>query len=148
MAVASLLSKITRRKRTLKDRTREVKGKNKSKKFEEIKKKADEADKKKADKADKKASSPKMAAEKKAARPARGDAKDLKKDDWTASKSKSYYATTYDKKKLYANREDWDFFKGHLEAYDRGKQTCIKIHTGKIDEEFLYDKVLPLESYA
>ena len=81
MAVASVLSKIIRRKRTLKDRTREVKGKTKSKKFEEVKKKADEADKKKADKADKKASSPKMAAEKKAARPARGDAKDLKKDD-------------------------------------------------------------------
>ena len=81
MAVASVLSKVVRRKRTLKDRTREVKGKTKSKKFEEIKKKADEADKKKADKADKKASSPKMAAEKKAARPARGDAKDLKKDD-------------------------------------------------------------------
>jgi hypothetical protein len=74
--------------------------------------------------------------------------KDLKKDDWTASKSKSYYATTYDKKKLYANREDWDFYKGYLEAYDRGKQTCIKIHTGKIDEEFLFDKEPPLETYA
>jgi hypothetical protein len=73
--------------------------------------------------------------------------KDLKKDDWTASKSKSYYATTYDKKKLYANREDWDFYKGHLEAYDRGKQTCIKIHTGKIDEEFLWETDPPLESY-
>jgi hypothetical protein len=81
MAVASLLSKVVRKKRTLKDRTREVKGKTKSKRFEEIKKKADEADKKKADKADKKASSPKMAAEKKAARPARGDAKDAKKLD-------------------------------------------------------------------
>ena len=81
MAVASLLSKVVRKKRTLKDRTREVKGKTKSKRFEEIKKKADEADKKKADKADKKAGSPKMAAEKKAARPARGDAKDAKKLD-------------------------------------------------------------------
>jgi hypothetical protein len=81
MAVGSLLSKIVRKKRTLKDRTRETKGKTKSKRFEEIKKKADEADKKKADKADKKAGSPKMAAEKKAARPARGDAKDAKKLD-------------------------------------------------------------------
>ena len=83
--VASIISKavktVTRKKRTLKDRTRETKGKTKSKRFEEIKKKADEADKKKADKADKKASSPKMAAEKKAARPARGDAKDAKKLD-------------------------------------------------------------------
>jgi len=81
MAVGSLLSKIVRKKRTLKDRTRETKGKTKSKRFEEIKKKADEADKKKADKADKKAGSPKMAAEKKAARPAKGDAKDAKKLD-------------------------------------------------------------------
>ena len=60
--------------------------------------------------------------------------KNLKKDDWTPSKSASYYATTYDKKKLYANKDDWDFYKGHLEAYDRGKQTCIKIHTGERDE--------------
>ena len=58
--------------------------------------------------------------------------KDLKKDDWTASKSKSYYATTYDKKTLYANRDDWKIYTGHLEAYDRGKQQCIKIHTGEI----------------
>ena len=57
--------------------------------------------------------------------------KNLKKDDWEASKSKSYYATTYDKKKLYANRDAWDFYRGHLEAYDRGKQQCIKIHTGE-----------------
>ena len=59
--------------------------------------------------------------------------KDLKKDDWTPSKSKSYYATTYDKKTLYANKEEWDFYRGHLEAYDRGKQQCIKIHTGDTD---------------
>ena len=57
--------------------------------------------------------------------------KQLKKDDWVASKSKSYYATTYDKKTLYANREDWKIYTGHLEAYDRGKQQCIKIHTGE-----------------
>ena len=37
MAVGSLLSKIVRKKRTLKDRTRETKGKTKSKRFEEIK---------------------------------------------------------------------------------------------------------------
>jgi hypothetical protein len=73
--------------------------------------------------------------------------KDLKKDDWTASKSKSYYATTYDKKKLYANIDDWDIFKGHLEAYDRGKQTCIKIHTGQIEEEFLWQTDPPLEAF-
>jgi len=58
--------------------------------------------------------------------------KSLKKDDWEASKSKSYYATTYDKKKLYANRYAWDFYRGHLEAYDRGKQQCIRIHTGRL----------------
>ena len=74
--------------------------------------------------------------------------KDLKKDEWTPSKSKNYYATTYDKKKLYANREDWDFHKGYLEAYDRGKQTCIKIHTGQVDEEFLWQTDPPLESFA
>ena len=56
--------------------------------------------------------------------------KDLKKGDWTPSKSKSYYATTYDKKTLYANRDEWDFYRGHLEAYDRGSQQCIRIHTG------------------
>jgi len=63
--------------------------------------------------------------------------KNLKKDDWEASKSKTYYATTYDKKKLYANREDWDFYRGYMEAYDRGKQQCIRIHTekrGSIDD--------------
>ena len=65
--------------------------------------------------------------------------KDLKKDDWTPSKSKSYYATTYDKKTLYANREEVDFYKGFLEAYNRGKQTCIKIHTQEIEQEFLWD---------
>jgi len=31
---------------------------------------------------------------------------------------------------LYANREDWKIYTGHLEAYDRGTQQCIKIHTG------------------
>ena len=60
--------------------------------------------------------------------------KQLKKDDWVASKSKSYYATTYDKKTLYANRKDWKIYTGHLEAYDRGTQQCIKIHTGNVDE--------------
>ena len=54
--------------------------------------------------------------------------KNLKKDDWTPSKSKSYYATTYDKKKLYANREDWDFYKGDIEAYGP-KMKFLKIHT-------------------
>jgi len=54
--------------------------------------------------------------------------KNLKKDDWTPSKSKNYYATTYDKKKVYANREDWDFYKGHIEAYGP-KMKFLKIHT-------------------
>ena len=74
--------------------------------------------------------------------------KDLKKDSWTASKSKSYYATTYDKKKLYEKREEWTFYKGWLEAYYRGKQQCIKIHTDKVDDEMLWDIDPPLESYA
>ena len=74
--------------------------------------------------------------------------KDLKKDSWTASKSKSYYATTYDKKKLYEKRDEWTFYKGWLEAYYRGKQQCIKIHTDKVDEEMLWDIDPPLESYA
>ena len=56
--------------------------------------------------------------------------KPLKKDDWKASTSKSYYATTYDKKVLYANREAVDFYTGSMEGYMRGKQQCIKIHTG------------------
>ena len=54
--------------------------------------------------------------------------KNLKKGDWKASTSDSYYATTYGKKRLYANREKWDTFIGHLEGYMRGKQQCIKIH--------------------
>jgi len=61
--------------------------------------------------------------------------KNLKKGDWTPSKSKNYYATTYDKKRLYANRDAWDFYTGHLEAYDRGKQQCIKIHTGEMKHD-------------
>ena len=40
--------------------------------------------------------------------------KQLKKDDWVASKSKSYYATTYDKKTLYSNRDDWKIYTGHI----------------------------------
>ena len=55
--------------------------------------------------------------------------KDLKKDAWKPSTSDSYYATTYDKKRLYKNRKDWTFYKGYLEAYHRGKQQCIKVHT-------------------
>ena len=57
--------------------------------------------------------------------------KTLKKDDWCPSKSDSYYATTYDKKTLYENyaKDKVDIFVGRLEAYMRGKQQCIKIHT-------------------
>ena len=55
--------------------------------------------------------------------------KHLNKDEWTPSKSKSFYATTYDKKKLYANLDKWDIFKGNIEGYMRGKQQCIKINT-------------------
>ena len=65
--------------------------------------------------------------------------KDLKKDAWKPSTSDSYYATTYDKKRLYKNRKDWTFYKGYLEAYDRGKQQCIKLHTEKLKQEFLWD---------
>ena len=54
--------------------------------------------------------------------------KNLKKEDWKASTSDSYYATTYGKKRLYANREKWDTYAGHLEGYMRGQQQCIKIH--------------------
>ena len=69
--------------------------------------------------------------------------KDLKKDAWKASTSDSYYATTYDKKRLYKNRKDWTFYKGWLEAYDRGKQQCIKLHTAELDQEFLWDTEPP-----
>ena len=74
--------------------------------------------------------------------------KELKKDAWKPSTSDSYYATTYDKKRLYKNRKDWTFYKGWLEAYYRGKQQCIKIHTAEIDEEFLWATDPPLESYV
>ena len=56
---------------------------------------------------------------------------DLKKDDWDASKSESYYATTYGKKKLYENRDKVTFYHGHLEAYDWGKKQCIRVHKGE-----------------
>ena len=54
----------------------------------------------------------------------------LKKDDWCPSKSKSYYATTYDKKMMVRDIDEVDFYMGSVEVYDRGKQQCIKIHTG------------------
>jgi len=57
--------------------------------------------------------------------------KDLIKSDWQPSKSASYYATTYNKKMLYENRDDVKFYHGRLEGYNRGKQQCIKIHTEK-----------------
>ncbi len=69
--------------------------------------------------------------------------KDLKKDAWKPSTSDSYYATTYDKKRLYKNRRDWTFYKGYLEAYDRGKQQCIKLHTGELEQEFLWETSPP-----
>jgi hypothetical protein len=56
--------------------------------------------------------------------------KHLKKDDWCPSKSKSYYATTYDKKMMLRDIDEVDFYMGSMEVYDRGKQQCIKIHTG------------------
>jgi hypothetical protein len=74
--------------------------------------------------------------------------KELKKDAWKPSTSDSYYATTYDKKRLYKNMDKWTFYKGWLEAYYRGKQQCIKIHTAPIDEEFLWATDPPLESYV
>jgi len=152
MAVASLLSKVVRRKRTLKDRTREVKGKTKSKKFEEIRKKADEADKKKADKADKKASSPKMAAEKKAARPARGDAKDAKKLDTPRIKELEKVKKNIGQdqigkiNRLFAQKAEGNFkgkqqmllaagpAKGFDKAADKVKELSSKIKSGKYSQ--------------
>ena len=58
--------------------------------------------------------------------------KPLKKEDWTPSSSDSYYATTYDKKKLYKNRDEVTFYHGYLEAYDWGKKQCIRVHKGEI----------------
>jgi len=58
--------------------------------------------------------------------------KPLKKEDWKASTSDSYYATTYDKKVLYNNREEVDFYHGYLEGYLWGKKTCIRIHQGEV----------------
>ena len=34
------------------------------------------------------------------------------------------------KKELYINRERVTFYHGYLEGYDRGKQSCVKIHYG------------------
>jgi len=159
MAVVSALSKILRRKRTLKDRTREVKGKTKSKKFEEVKKKADEADTKKADKADKKASSPKMAAEKKAARPARGDAKDAKKLDTPRIKGleKVKKNIGQDQKgkinRLFADKAEGNFkgkqqmllaagpAKGFDKAADKVKDLYDKIKSGKYTQNQYRDFV-------
>lgn len=152
MAVAGLLSKIVRRKRTLKDRTREVKGKTKSKKFEEIKKKADEADRQKADKADKKAGSPKMAAEKKAARPAKGDYKDLKKLDTPRIKALEKVRKNIGKdqkgkiNKLLSENAEGNFkgkqqmalasgpAKGFDKAADKVKELYSKIKSGKYSQ--------------
>tara|TARA_R100001460_G_scaffold96242_1_gene138638 strand:+ start:303 stop:1166 length:864 start_codon:yes stop_codon:yes gene_type:complete len=159
MAVASLLSKVVRKKRTLKDRTRETKGKTKSKRFEEIRKKADEADKKKADKADKKASSPKMVAEKKAARPARGDAKDLKKDDTPRIKRLESLKKNIgqDQKgkinRLFADKAEGNFkgkqqmllaagpAKGFDKAADKVKDLYDKIKSGKYTQNQYRDFV-------
>ena len=58
--------------------------------------------------------------------------KPLKKEDWKASTSDSYYATTYDKKVLYNNRKEVDFYHGYLEGYQRGKQLCIRVHQGEV----------------
>ena len=55
---------------------------------------------------------------------------DLDEKDWKPSGSANYYATTYGKKELYINRERVTFYHGYLEGYDRGKQTCVKIHYG------------------
>ena len=159
MAVASLLSKVVRKKRTLKDRTRETKGKTKSKRFEEIRKKADEADKKKADKADKKASSPNMVAEKKAARPARGDAKDLKKDDTPRIKRLESLKKNIgqDQKgkinRLFADKAEGNFkgkqqmllaagpAKGFDKAADKVKDLYDKIKSGKYTQNQYRDFV-------
>ena len=159
MAEASLLSKVVRKKRTLKDRTRETKGKTKSKRFEEIRKKADEADKKKADKADKKASSPKMAAEKKAARPARGDAKDAKKLDTPRIKELEKVKKNIGQdqigkiNRLFAQKAEGNFkgkqqmllaagpAKGFDKAADKVKDLYDKIKSGKYTQQQYRDFV-------
>ena len=53
---------------------------------------------------------------------------DLIESDWKFSKSKKYYATTFGKKELYANRERVTFYHGSMEGYMRGKMPCIKIY--------------------
>jgi len=53
---------------------------------------------------------------------------DLIESDWKLSKSKNYYATTFGKKQLHANRERVTFYHGSMEGYMRGKMPCIKIY--------------------
>ena len=52
---------------------------------------------------------------------------DLEESDWKMSKSKNYYATTFGKKELYANRDKVIFYHGFMEGYMRGKMPCIRI---------------------
>lgn len=50
----------------------------------------------------------------------------MKKEDWKASTSDTYYATTYGKKEL-ANNPQVAYFSGGLETYARGKQECVRV---------------------
>ena len=51
----------------------------------------------------------------------------LQKDDWIISKSKNYYATTFNKKQLLKNQDRLDFYSGKLKSYMRGSQQCISL---------------------
>lgn len=51
----------------------------------------------------------------------------LKKEDWIITKSKNYYATYYNKKLLFQNKDKVDFYCGRLSSHYRGKQLCIPI---------------------
>lgn len=51
----------------------------------------------------------------------------LQKDDWIISKSKNYYATTFNKKQLLKNQDRVDFYSGKLKSYMRGSQQCISL---------------------
>ena len=54
---------------------------------------------------------------------------DLEESDWDTVHYDNYYATFYSKKQLFENRDKVKFYHGTLDAYQRGKQTCIKVNT-------------------
>ncbi len=53
---------------------------------------------------------------------------DLIESDWKASKSKSYYATTYGKKELYINRDRVTFYCGEIIAIERPNSTILTVN--------------------